>query len=87
VFTFYAQLVLMFSVCQLCVNQLQKVDETLGNVHSGARPPWLETTSDRDASVNASAIVIGPTADDLQRHCGSFSFHLFVPLADCTRSV
>jgi len=67
----------------LCVVWLQKVDETEGNVHSGAQPPWLETTMDVQ-----SAAVIGPTADDFQTHCMSL-FVLpvfFVGCRKCTES-
>jgi len=51
----------------------QKVDETQGNVHSGARPPWLDTAAGVDGTVQ-SCPVIGPTADDLQKHCMLFDF-------------
>ena len=55
------------------------VDETEGNVHSGARPPWLEAgTDDGDAAVESLSI-IGPTADDLQKHCMSFVFKVLLP--------
>ena len=46
----------------------QKVDETQGNVHSGALPPWLDTSADVGATAQ-SGTVIGPTVDDLQKHC------------------
>jgi len=47
------------------------VDETGGNVHSGARPPWLETTTADNTTATAAAAIIGPTADDLKKHCMS----------------
>jgi len=58
-------------------NDWQKVDEMEGNVHSGARPPWLDADADGDATVE-SASIIGPTADDLHKHCTSFLLQGFV---------
>jgi len=55
----------------------QKVDESEGNVHSGARPPWLEAATDVGVAV-VSAAVIGPTADDLHKHCMSVFYYTFL---------
>jgi len=52
-------------------------------VHSGARPPWLDTASSVDTTVQSSA-VIGPTADDLQKHCMLFDFVIEL-LVGCRR--
>ena len=40
-------------------------------MHSGARPPWLETTTADNTTATAAAAIIGPTADDLKKHCMS----------------
>ena len=42
-------------------------------MHSGARPPWLDSAANADATMQ-SCTVIGPTADDLQKHCMLLDF-------------
>ena len=49
-----------------------------GNVHSGARPPWLDAGTDADTTAAESGSVIGPTADDWHKHCTSFHFNLLI---------
>jgi len=56
------------------------VDDTIGNVHSGALPPWLDTTTDDNVTVQSSR-VIGPTADDLLKHGVSLLFHNILSLS------
>ena len=52
-------------MCNLVV--LQNIDESVGNIHSGALPPWLQDNDD-DGEVTGPPKIIGPTINDLEKH-------------------
>ena len=53
----------------------QKFDETLGNIHSGALPPWLARSGPQKRKILHSGCgqtdtqPIGPTMVDYEKHC------------------